>query len=101
MKRLFLWRMALLSLLFFGGGALAMIIDHRLKKAAAFLMIACILTLFGVIHSPFQNGQLFFPWDNPPHTTFSLSAAYGLMAIFLIMMDEYRNRNGMGHSLES
>ena len=83
------------------GAALAMIIDHRLKKAAAFLMIGCILTLFGVIHSPFQDGHLFFPWDNPPHTTFTLSAAYGMMAIFLIMMDAYRHRNGIGNRLGS
>ncbi|WDT81919.1 MAG: hypothetical protein MPW14_09465 [Candidatus Manganitrophus sp.] len=42
------------------GGALAEIIDRRLRRAALFFGIAGAMALFGVIHSPFEDGRLFF-----------------------------------------
>lgn len=38
------------------GASLSLIIDHEIKRAAGFLGIAALLTLFGVIHSPFPDG---------------------------------------------
>ena len=40
---------------------LALAIDRKLHKAAICLMVAAVLTLFGVIHSPFSNARLFLP----------------------------------------
>jgi AGZA family xanthine/uracil permease-like MFS transporter len=42
--------------------SLAMAIDRRLQKAAGVMLIACGMTLFGVIHSPLPGNQLFVPF---------------------------------------
>jgi AGZA family xanthine/uracil permease-like MFS transporter len=68
------------------GGALAEIIDRRLWRAALFFGTAGVLSLFGVIHSPFEDGRLFFPWGVETMEPFLIGAAYGLMAGFLIGM---------------
>lgn len=68
------------------GGALAEIIDRRLLRAAAFFGLAGALALFGVIHSPFEDGRLFFPWGMDTTWPFMMAVAYGLMAVFLLGM---------------
>jgi len=68
------------------GSVLVLIIDRRLKRAAGFLGLAALLSLFGVIHSPFPDGQLFFPWQVESTIPTLLSGAYGLMVIFLLFM---------------
>jgi len=68
------------------GGALAEIIDRRLLRAALFFGAAGALALFGVIHSPFDDGRLFFPWGIETIYPFRIAAAYGLMALFLLVM---------------
>jgi AGZA family xanthine/uracil permease-like MFS transporter len=76
------------------GGALSFIIDHRLKKAAFFFWVASLLTLFGVIHSPFPDGRMFFPWEQVLSTTVSLSGAYGLMGFFLLWLEGFHLKRG-------
>lgn len=68
------------------GGALAEIIDRRLRRAALFFGVAGALALFGVIHSPFEDGRLFFPWQAETTQPLVMAAAYGLMAAFLLGM---------------
>lgn len=68
------------------GAALVQIIDRRLKQAAAFLSIAAIFSFFGIIHSPFPNGQLFLPWQITSNMPVLLASAYGMMVIFLLLM---------------
>jgi AGZA family xanthine/uracil permease-like MFS transporter len=41
---------------------LAAVIDHQLRVAAAVLVLAGLLTLFGVIHSPLAGNRLFVPF---------------------------------------
>lgn len=40
---------------------LAAVIDRRLKVAAAVMLLAGVLTLFGIIHSPLAGNRLFLP----------------------------------------
>ncbi|WP_146457298.1 permease [Rubripirellula tenax] len=42
--------------------ALAAAIDRRLLLAAKVLLLACVLTLFGVMHSPLAGNRLFLPF---------------------------------------
>lgn len=42
--------------------ALAAVIDHNLKLAGRVLLLAGIMTLFGVIHSPLAGNQIFMPF---------------------------------------
>ncbi len=62
---------------------LTLIIQHRLRGAAAYAGAAALLTLFGVIHSPFDDGRLFLPWMTANPWPFQISAAYGIVAILL------------------
>jgi AGZA family xanthine/uracil permease-like MFS transporter len=43
--------------------ALAALIDRRLHLAATWFLLAGVLGLFGIIHSPLPGGQLFLPWQ--------------------------------------
>jgi AGZA family xanthine/uracil permease-like MFS transporter len=42
--------------------ALAMILDHRFRAAAAFFAVAAVFALFGVIHSPLADEAVGLPW---------------------------------------
>jgi AGZA family xanthine/uracil permease-like MFS transporter len=55
------------------------VIDGRHGRAALTVMIAAALTLCGVVHSPFADGRLFFPWAAEPMVLW-LAAGYLLLA---------------------
>lgn len=64
------------------GAAIAYIIDHKLHTAAFYFFAAAILSLFGIIHSPLENGGLFLPWQINSSVPITLFAGYlttGLM----------------------
>lgn len=88
---LFLSNGFVVSSLLWGGG-LAEIIDRRLLRAALFFAAAGALTLFGVIHSPFDDGRLFFPWQSETTRPYVTAAAYGLMAAFLLGMTSFQKK---------
>ena len=46
----------------FWASALAAIIDHKLKRAGFLFAICGMLTLFGMMHSPFPSASMFVPW---------------------------------------
>ena len=71
------------------GSALAMIIDKRLRSAAFYMGFAALFTLFGVIHSPFENGRVFWPWGVESSIPIRFFCAYMLLVGFLIFMDWY------------
>jgi AGZA family xanthine/uracil permease-like MFS transporter len=78
------------------GAALAMMLDGKLRLAAAFFGVAAVCTFFGVIHSPLQSEQIGLPWDIfaalPPEfqkavqyqTPYHWTAAYGLVVLLLV-----------------
>lgn len=72
-------------------GMTAALIDQKIIQAAAWCTSAAILTLFGVIHSPFADGRMFFPWaigDLPTESNgrspLELMTAYLLLTITFI-----------------
>lgn len=80
------------------GAALALIIDRRLRSAAGFLGIAGALSLFGIVHSPFDDGRLFFPWSAGSREPFIFGAAYAVMAAFLLGMASISKQDAPGPS---
>lgn len=78
------------------GSMLASIIDGRLKTAAAYTLSAAALTLFGVIHSPYENGRLFVPWSVESSLPFHFFSAYLAVALLLFFMDWHHNRGKGG-----
>jgi len=67
-------------------GTLALIIDGRLARAAGFMTAAAGAALIGLIHSPYDNGRLFFPWESSSLTPWAFSAAYALVSAWFWMM---------------
>lgn len=67
-------------------GMTAALVDRRLGVAAVWSAAAGVLTLFGVIHSPWPDGRLFVPWNlaDAPSVgggPWHLAAAYGLLSL--------------------
>ncbi|MFO0899558.1 MAG: permease [Pirellulales bacterium] len=80
--------------------ALAALIDRQLPRAAAFLGIAGICALFGVIHSPFPGSPMILPWSMPElpefggsQTPVRLALAYGLAALLLLAWNRWLSQN--------
>ncbi len=65
------------------GGALASVIDERPRKAALFLGLGVVFSLFGLIHSPLEHGALFLPWKLSSRVPWAMAAAYLLLALLL------------------
>jgi adenine/guanine/hypoxanthine permease len=66
------------------GAAFASLIDHKLKRAAIFLLVCAGATLFGVIHSPLASGAMFLPWAPPDPLAWHIAAGYGTMALVFL-----------------
>jgi len=73
--------------------ALADIIDRRFNQAALYLVIAAVLTVFGVIHSPLPGDKMFLPWDLTDamniRVVWELVACYLLMAAILVLTGRF------------
>ncbi len=70
---------------------LAALIDRRLRRAALWLALAALCSLFGVIHSPLPSEALVVPWNLPPvgpasagKMPWDLAAAYLVAAAILL-----------------
>jgi hypothetical protein len=63
-----------------------MIIDRRLLAAAAFLAVASLGSLSGVIHSPLESGGLFWPGGSGSIWPGLLAGGYGLLAGVLALI---------------
>lgn len=55
------------------------VIDRRRGRAFVMCAVAAVLTLFGVIHSPYPDGRLFMPDGALPAATWALAAGYLLL----------------------
>jgi AGZA family xanthine/uracil permease-like MFS transporter len=69
---------------------LAAVIDHRLRRAATYLVIAGGFSLFGLMHSPFPGSPTFLPWSLPNgqwELPVRFACGYLLAAILLCVWD--------------
>jgi AGZA family xanthine/uracil permease-like MFS transporter len=83
------------------GAALAFLIDHRFRAAAATLTLCAGLSLFGVIHSVLPTGGIYLPWGEtvagsaaPYHWT----AAYALVALMVAILGATARRDAAAAS---
>jgi len=64
------------------------VIDHRLRPAAWICLAAAVLTLTGVMHSPFADGRLFLPWRAAlPMQVYALAGGYALLGLSCVLLD--------------
>ena len=71
------------------GGFLAALIDHRYRAAVSMLLVAAVLTLFGVIHSVEAGGGMYWPWalSGMARTlVWQFAAAYGVLAVIIALL---------------
>lgn len=76
------------------GATISLIMDKKLHRAALFLSVASILSLFGIIHSVLDTGSMYLPWslkemaidERIKTLPYEISGAYMLCAAFLVMV---------------
>ncbi len=71
------------------GGFLAETINRRFGPASVYLLLCSALSLCGVIHSPFVDGNLFLPWrldGMPRQVALQFSFAYLFAAAILFLL---------------
>lgn len=82
------------------GAALAALVDDSPRQTAAYLLVAGLFSLVGIIHSPFREAALAWPWDVVARlpavaryqTPYHWAAAYGLMAALVMMVGQTRRQ---------
>ena len=65
------------------------LIDRRRARALTICLVAAALTLFGVIHSPYDDGRLFVPDGSVPRSTWALAAGYVLLGSVTWIIDRF------------
>jgi AGZA family xanthine/uracil permease-like MFS transporter len=75
------------------GSFFALIIDRALVKAALFIAIAGVLTLFGVIHSAAPTGALYWPWRAPSPMAIHWAVGYFALAAVIAVLS-FRSARG-------
>lgn len=69
------------------------VISHRLLHAALICAIAAAMTLTGLMHSPYTDGRIFFPWQaDLPQLVYSLSTGYLLLCIICALLSLTNHR---------
>jgi AGZA family xanthine/uracil permease-like MFS transporter len=81
------------------GAALAMILDGKMIRASLYFAVAGLFALFGVIHSPLKDAQIWWPGEvlaivtKTPYakavecqTPYHWAAAYGCVAALLLLL---------------
>ena len=71
---------------FLWAGVLVFLLDRRLIAAALMAGLSALATLFGMIHSPFPGGALFFPWQVASSIPLTIASAYALLALMFFLL---------------
>jgi AGZA family xanthine/uracil permease-like MFS transporter len=72
------------------GGAVAFLIDRRVRAAALTLGVCAVLAAFGLIHSVLPTGGVYLPWEVASRLPVHWAAAYAGLAVVLLMLARSR-----------
>ena len=72
------------------GGAIAFIIDRRVKAAAITLFVCAVFSVFGIIHSVLPSGGVYKPGDVDSPWPYQWAAAYALLAVMVLVLGATR-----------
>ena len=64
-------------------------IDRRFARSSIYLLICAVLSLFGIIHSPYPNGDMLLPWKAegmPQQIAWQFFSAYLITAIVIFLL---------------
>lgn len=68
------------------GSFFALLIDRALRRAAGFIALTGVLTLFGVVHSAGPSGELYLPWAAPSRMPLHWAAGYFTLAGLVLLL---------------
>ncbi len=71
------------------GGFLAALIDRHYRAAVMTLLVAAVLSLFGIIHSVQASGGMYWPWalsGIAQTLVWQFTAAYGVLAVIIALL---------------
>ena len=68
------------------GAFLAHLIDRRLARAALFVVVCGVFSLFGLIHSINPNGGVYLPWEVSNSLPLRLAIGYAVLAGFVLLL---------------
>ena len=71
------------------GGFLAALIDQHYRAAVITLLVAAVLTVFGIIHSVEASGGMYWPWalrGVAQTLVWQFAAAYGVLAVIIALL---------------
>ena len=74
-------------------GFVVALIDQRIARAAAIVLLGAALALFGVIHSADPAGAIYLPWNLGPAAralVWQFTGAYALLAAILLALAAFR-----------
>ena len=74
------------------GGLLADLIDGRPRRAAVYVLLCAVFTMFGLIHSVAPSGEIYLPWRADNDLTWQITLGYALVALFLLTASWNRRR---------
>jgi len=74
------------------GGFLADLLDGRLRRAGAFMLLCAALTLFGFIHSLAPAGELYLPWKAGNNLMSQIAIGYALVGLFVLVHPQKQQR---------
>ena len=72
------------------GGAIAFLIDRKIRATVVTLLAAAVLTLFGVIHSVKPDGGAYLPWNIASHLHFHWALGYVAFAVLILLLSQSR-----------
>jgi AGZA family xanthine/uracil permease-like MFS transporter len=79
------------------GAFLAVLIDGKLRQAAACLAVLAAMTFFGIVHSAMPDGNMYLPWLLPSPAKlvpFEFTAAYLILAAVILALSFTRPTAG-------
>lgn len=69
------------------GAATAFLIDRKILKSALTLVVASVLSFFGIIHSATASGEMYLPWlIDAGGIPYKFAAAYAAAAVLLYVL---------------
>jgi adenine/guanine/hypoxanthine permease len=73
------------------GGAIAFLIDRKIRAAAATLVACAALSFFGFIHSVTATGGIYLPWTTGSTLPYHWTAAYAGFAALIMILGSTRS----------
>jgi adenine/guanine/hypoxanthine permease len=74
------------------GGCLADLIDGKHRRAAGFMLLCAVFTLFGFMHSVAPAGEIYYPWKIGNSLIWQMAIGYALVGAFILVAQLFHKK---------